>query len=215
MQNTTPTIRVLGNGKVATEPDVAVLSFIISEEDKEYGRAVDQLNARSAALREAVAKAGEDPKELKTTSFSITVNNDYDSGRYVFRGYGGTHSFQVRLPFDQQRLGKLFSAVTASSARAQLSISFTVSDPEAVKRRVLEAAVANAKERAEIIAAASGQKLGPILSVDYGYSEIRVSSAEYELASPMSEGSAPEIEPADVESEDTVRIVWELIGVAR
>jgi hypothetical protein len=53
---------------------------------------------------------------------------------------------------------------------------------------------------------------GLILSIDYGYSEIRVSSDRYELSAPMAEGSAPEIEPADVESEHTVRIAGEVQG---
>ena len=117
MHKPTPTIRILGNGKVATEPDIAVLTFDISTEDKDYQRAVDELNTRSLALRKAVAKAGDDPKELRTASFTISVNNEYVNGRSLFKGYGGTHSFQLRLPFDQQRLGKLRRLRRRSSRR--------------------------------------------------------------------------------------------------
>jgi acyl-lipid omega-6 desaturase (Delta-12 desaturase) len=68
MQN--PVIRVLGNGKVATEPDVAVLSFTMKAEDKEYGRAVDQLNTRSAVLREPNSSASSGRFQCRSTTLT-------------------------------------------------------------------------------------------------------------------------------------------------
>ena len=52
--------------------------------------------------------------------------------------------------------------------------------------------------------------LGAIVAIDYGYTEIRVSSDPYSLESPAVCDGAPEIEPSEIESADTVQIAWEI-----
>jgi uncharacterized protein YggE len=187
-----------------------VLSFTVTSEDRDYGKTIEGLNTRLDALRRSVAEAGEDTKALKTTSFTVSIKNDYVDNRHVFRGFCGEHRLELRMAFDQTRLGRLFSVISSSAARPQLSLAFTVSDPEAIRHRVLEDAVRNAHRRAEVIAAASHQTLGKIIAIDYGYTEIRVSSDQYALESAATCEGAPEIEPSDIESTDTVQIAWEI-----
>jgi uncharacterized protein YggE len=205
-----PTLRVQGHGRIATAPDVVVLSLAITSEDRDYSKTIEGLNTRLEALRRSVTEAEEDTKALRTTSFTVSIKNDYVKDRYLFRGFCGDHQLELRLAFDQSRLARVFSAISASQAKPRLSIAFTVSDPEAIRHRVLENAVKNAHRRAEVIAAASGQKLGAIVAIDHGYSEIRVSSDQYLLDSPAASGGAPEIEPSEIESTDTVQIAWEI-----
>jgi uncharacterized protein YggE len=75
---------------------------------------------------------------------------------------------------------------------------------------VLAAAVANAKARAEIIAASAGVKLGMIQRIDHGYSELRFSSDDYDLGEAMVRKSmaGPELNPDQVEASDTVTVTW-------
>lgn len=212
MQMNQPTLRVQGHGQVATNPDIVVLHIELSFEGRDYGKTVTGLNARLDALRGSVTHAGEDSKELKTVSFGIDVAKDYVDGRYVFRGFKGGHSLELRMPFDQARLARVFSSITESKAEPELSIQFTVSDPEAIRRGVLANAVANARQRAEIIATAAGQQLGRIIAIDYGYAEVRVSSECYDVDAVVLSEAAPELAPADIESADTIRVTWEIGG---
>lgn len=210
MQPKTPTIRVQGHGSIATLPDIAVLSLKITSEDRDYGKTIEGLNTRLSALRHSVAEGGENATALKTTFFSVSIRNDYVKDRHVFRGFCGDHRLELRLAFNEDRLAKVFLAISSSHSKPELSIAFTVSDPEAIRHRVLERAVKNARQRAEIIAAVARQTLGTITEIEHGYTEIRVSSEQYALDSLALSEAAPEIAPSEIESTDTVQITWEI-----
>ncbi len=205
------TIRVQGHGSVSTAPDVVDLGLEIACEDRDYGRTIAGLNGRLESLRQAVADAGEDPKALKTGSFQVSIENDYEV-RNRFRCFKGEHRLALRLPFEQGRLARVFASISGCDARPELSLSFGFSDPEAIRQRVLEDAVKNARKRAEIITAAAGQTLGRIVAIQYGYAEIRISSDVMESCELAKMESAPELEPSDIDSTDTVQIVWEITG---
>jgi uncharacterized protein len=215
MQNDTknlpqPVIRVQGQGRITSTPDVVVLGLSVTSLRPTYAVAVSELNEKFELLRAALPAADVDAKALKTTSFDISITNDYVNGRHVFRGFSGTHGLELRRPFEQKRLARLFDAISASKANAQLTLTFTISNPEEIKKRVLQDAVKNARAAAECIAEASGQTLGSILSIEYGWSEIRLTSSPASLAYGAVCESAPHLEPADFKSEDTVQVAWEL-----
>jgi len=77
--------------------------------------------------------------------------------------------------------------------------------------------VRDAKEKARILAAASGVLLGKILAVDYDWGEIEVRSRVYAASSKMAYESAPmiDLEPEDISNSDTVTVVWEILNTQK
>lgn len=211
MKPNPPLIRVQGSGKVSSTPDTVIIGLGLTSEHRDYGKATADAARKLELLRAALPKAELSADQLKTESFNIGVENDYTAGTYTFRAYSVKHHLSLRLPFEPVQLGRVLAAVTASNTKANLSLTFTVADAEAVKRRVLEDAVRNARDRAEVIARAAGQKLGAVSSIEYGHTEILIRSQTQNF----SEG-APEpvmdmdLNPADIEAGDTVLVVWEL-----
>ena len=211
MKPNPPLIRVQGSGQVASTPDTVILGLELISEHRDYGKATADAARKLELLRAALPKAELTAEQLKTESLNVGVERDYDAGTYTFRAYSVKHHLSLRLPFDPTHLGRVLAAVTASNAKANLSLSFTVADAEAVKRRVLEAAVSNARSRAEVIATAAGQKLGAIHGIEYGHTEILIRSTMHELSEACeSPGMDMDLNPADIETEDTVLVAWEL-----
>jgi uncharacterized protein YggE len=210
----TQTIQVQGKGNVSQAPDRLHIVFTISHTRKEFSESVEGCNERTEAVRRAISEVGRDEFELKTTNFNIREQTDYVKGRNVHLGFMATHQTTLELPIDKPLIGRLLSAVICGEAKPSVQLIFTVSDPESLKQRVLADAVGNAKRRAETIVQAAQLRLGKIERVDYGYSEIRVSSGPYDMdfASPEVKFAqmAPDINPRDIESEDTVKITWSL-----
>jgi uncharacterized protein YggE len=211
MKPNPPLIRVQGSGQVSSSPDTVILGLELISEHKDYGKATADAGRKLDLLRVALPKANLSAEQLKTESFNVGVERDYQAGAYSFRAYSVKHHLSLRLPFEPVQLGRVLAAVTASNAKANLSLTFTVADPEEVKRRVLEDAVRNARSRAEVIARAAGQKLGAIRAIEYGHTEIVVSSAMHNLRE-GSESSAMDLDlnPADIEVGDMLLVVWEL-----
>ena len=135
---------------------------------------------------------------------------DQESRRTNEVGFVAKHSVFTVLPWDKQLVGRLLEAVIRSGAMPRITLSFLVSDDEGMMQGVLAAAVANAKARAEIIAASAGVKLGMIQRIDHGYSELRFSSDDYDLGEAMVRKSmaGPELNPDQVEASDTVTVTW-------
>lgn len=119
--------------------------------------------------------------------------------------------------FDSLRLAKILSAISASDAKPELNIAFTVKDPSKVSEALLESAALNAKEKAEVLCRSSAVTLGTLLSIDYNWNELNIlSHTRYEIENEMmplmaaSECSVPEIEPDDIDVRDTATFVWEI-----
>ena len=157
----------------------------LSALDPDYGCAAEIMDEKTAALTAAAEAAGFPKKELKTASFNVNTEyrgvHDPKTGEYrqEFAGYRVFHGLTLGFPLDLCKLGELLGGFSDSGADPELSIRFTVADPEAVRREALEKAAANARKKAELLAAASGVKLGELLTIRYDWAEIRLESGGY------------------------------------
>ncbi|NLC41674.1 MAG: SIMPL domain-containing protein, partial [Erysipelothrix sp.] len=122
---------------------------------------------------------------------------------------------KLEFDLDTKMLSRVLGAISETKVNPILSINFSIKESNAVGIELLERATVNARQKAEILAKASGVTLGKILTIDYNWSELLFSSVtRFELqnqAMPSASRFAPDIEPEDIESSDTVTFVWEII----
>lgn len=113
-------------------------------------------------------------------------------------------------------LGRVLYSLSKSTFYPSFSISYTVSNPEKYKNKLLENAINNSKEKAIVLANASGVKLGNILSIDYSWSELRISSSPFENKKWFFEEDNDEsdyvidVEIDDIDVTDTVTVIWNI-----
>jgi hypothetical protein len=198
------------------EPDVTVISFELSALNYEYLKSVNDLNEAVASLRDKLAGAGFDPKQLKTSRFSIDADYRYTEKKNVFNGWLAKHDMRLELPVDREQLNRAFEAIVTSKSQAEFRIRFEVRDKAALREAVLSEATRVARRNAEAIAQAAGYRLGKVIRIEYDWSEIRFRSIDYRLASGPEPDAlqAPDIEPEDVDAHDSVTVVWELVEEA-
>lgn len=116
-------------------------------------------------------------------------------------------------------LARAIAAVSGSSAKPTLSVSFTVKDPDAVSAEVLRLAAASARRSAETLCAAAGVALGELVSIEYGDGELNPISRTgcgardiSAVAMMKCAESVPDITPDDISVSDTAVFVWEIRG---
>ena len=213
------TITVKGTGRVSLSPDLTAVTMTLDTVDKNYDRAMERSAALLDGLREALTAVGFDKKELKTTSFNVSTRyegqRDSDGNyRNVFVGYACVHGLKLEFDFDTKRLSAVLSAIARCVAEPSLNVRFTVRDQEAAADALLQSAAENARHKAEVLAAASGVKLGELLSVNYSWGELNVySDTDYcveEKCMAMPMGAAMDLTPDDIELSDTATFVWEI-----
>lgn len=213
------TITVKGIGAVSVKPDLIVLRLSMETAEYEYDAAMKAAAEKIDFLNKALEAAGFEKKSAKTADFRVRA--DYDrlndgKGNYtsVFMGYKCRHELKIEFDFDTKRLAKALSEISKCIAKPEISIDFTVKDSSAVSGELLKAAVKNAREKAEILCAASGAKLGELLSIDYNWGELHLYSAtDYDVEGKcMTSGAADDmdIEPEEIKARDTATFAWEI-----
>lgn len=213
------TITVKGIGAVSVKPDLIVLRLSMETAEYEYDAAMKAAAEKIDFLNKALEAAGFEKKSAKTADFRVRA--DYDrlndgKGNYtsVFMGYKCRHELKIEFDFDTKRLAKALSEISKCIAKPEISIDFTVKDSSAVSGELLKAAVKNAREKAEILCAASGAKLGELLSIDYNWGELHLYSAtDYDVEGKcMMPGAADDmdIEPEEIKARDTATFEWEI-----
>lgn len=215
------TIRVTGKGKLAVKPDLIELTLSIKDIKKEYDELLKRSSSATNEVKELLEKIGFERKNIKTKSFDINI--EYDSYRdkndkwiEEFKGYSFIHKMKIEFEANNKMLGRVLYTLSKSTSYPSFSISYTVSNPEKYKNKLLEKAINNSKEKATVLANASGVKLGKILSIDYSWSELRISSSPFEKKKWFFEEDNDEsdyvidVEIDDINVTDTVTVIWNI-----
>ena len=215
------TLAVKGTGKLSLRPDNIEVSLMIRQQDRDYAAAMIASSKQQEALRESLVGVGFRPEALKTSSFN--VRTEYESMRdekgvyrQVFAGYVCEHMMSLSFPFDTEVLSSALSAMALCVADPEINVSFTIKDREAATDTLLRNAAENARERAQLLAEASGVELGEILSIEYGRRELDfVSPTRFvNNAKLMTRGAeaavAMDVAPQSIDLEESVQYVWSI-----
>lgn len=219
------TIRVTGKGALKVRPDTTRLTLTIHGTYPDYAETMRKSAEDGEALKNVLIPLSFSGPDLKTLSFGIdseyeNYQDEHGVWRNRFLGYQYSHTMKLEFPSDNERLGRVLSALGACPVQAEVHLSYTVADPEAVKNELLGKAVADAKAKAAVLTSAAGVELGDLLSVDYSWGEISFETrpmrnalmldACAESAAPRAKAYSVELEPDDISVSDTVTVVWRI-----
>jgi uncharacterized protein YggE len=160
-QSETPRgIYVQGTGTVYAEPDVATVEVGVDMREQDVrevvSRATEAMNAVLAALR----AAGVEERDIQTVEFSLYREERYNRDDLPeLLGYRVRNVVRVVVR-DMASTGEVIASAVEAGANVVGSIRFAVSDPEALVAQARENAVADARAKAEQLAAAAGVALG-------------------------------------------------------
>lgn len=157
---------VSGEGKVATTPDRAEVNLGITANESTVKAAQDKGNQVINSITQDVLAMGIDKSDIKTINYSLYPNYDYRAGNQKITGYSLNVNLQVKVK-DFTKITQVVDTATKDGANQVGGISFTLSDEKKkeVEDQVREAAVKEAKSKAESLARLSGVRLGRIINV--------------------------------------------------
>ena len=216
-------MRVTGRGRISVKPDRIRLMLTLSDVKKDYDKALKEASAKSTELQKAFCGCGFSEEDLKTVNFSVdaeyTGYSDKDGNwKQCFVGYRFNQMLKIEFPLDNDRLGQILYALAKSGVKSEFRIQYTVSNPEACRNELLGKAVSDAKEKAAILAEASGVKLGVIQAIDYSFGTMEIYSEpvnfrSMKVAESCCEDSAygMNIVADDIQLDDNVTVSFEIM----
>jgi uncharacterized protein len=160
------TIIVSGTGKVTTLPDEATIQVSV---ENDGATAAEALDANSKDMQKVLARLkaeGIADKAIETANVVVYPNRYYDqqSGQEKTTGYRAQNT--VTVTFDDLALvGKVFAAMTEAGADSVSGPNWQLSEDNAAVATALTRATANARSKAEAIAADQGVQLGVALII--------------------------------------------------
>lgn len=189
-------ISVTGQGQVRAKPDVAMISIGVQSMANTAADAIAANSAIMDGVFAAIAKAGIDSKDMQTSQFNVgTVWQDRRSKPDtppMITGFQVNNLLRVKVR-NVARVGAVIDALATAGANRFNSISFQIEDPQPLLDKARGDAVKDARRKAELMAAAAGVTLGPVLSISDAQQSHRgggdmVQMAAMSRSAPIAEG---------------------------
>lgn len=213
-------IRIKGRGIVSMPPDCIQINIKLNKTCLSYEESMKAAASSLEEIRQALEPYGFSKKNIKTNHFAIdsryeSVRDEKGNYRRVFFGYTYNHNLNIEFENDNKKLGKVLFSLSKCCCSPEFSIIYKMKDYTEMQKALLEKAVSDAKTKAEIIAKASGVKLGDILDIDYSWSDINIYHEDNVIYEKMeccdSEIEAIDLEAEDLSTSDTVTVTWQII----
>lgn len=145
-------INVCGSARIEFDTDRMEIQISVRAFGKTSGEALKEGKAKTEKL------LGDMQSELGIAPSSFILENDNISKQYNDRSYQFTKSIILRLPTDLKAAEGITDLI-ANTDDTEYNISFSLSNSEEKTAQVINAAIADSRKKAELIASGLGQKI--------------------------------------------------------
>ncbi len=205
-QNMENGIVVRGVGEVEIDNSTASINASVTTVNSEAGTALNQNNNIMNNIMTALLSVGIDSNDINTNQFNIHPKYRWADGSYVFEGYTVTNGVKVKIN-QISTLGDTIDLLVDAGATKVGSVGFSSADLEAIRAEALQKAITDAKNKAQLLATATGVVLGEAAYINLS-SNHTYSSPESHATNALS--SAPPISPGTKTITETVSIRYEI-----
>ena len=171
-----PSISVSGTGSIQYSPDIAHISLGVRGESTSAASAARSVNTRAQAVIDALRKLGIADSDIATSNYSIEYQSppQPDGGPVpmsaIRRPSSGTYvaTEAIDVKTSLLKAGAVLDTAVSAGANETYGLTFDTSERQALYRRALARAVADARAQAEILAQAAGVHIAGVQSLTAG-----------------------------------------------
>jgi uncharacterized protein YggE len=169
------TISVNGQGQVAVTPDMATVTFGVESSGTDLVATQGDNATRTQATIDKLKGQGIDAKDLQTTGYNVQPQYDRDQ---KLTGYKVTNTVRATVR-DLSKLGSTIDAAVGAGTNRVSGISFDVANKAEALKGARQAAVADARQKADLYAQLTNTTLGGVLTLSES-----VATPDYRTAAP-------------------------------
>jgi uncharacterized protein YggE len=195
-QETPRQITVTGSAEVEAVPDLATITAGVETQAPTAAGALEANSKAMAAVFAALEAAKVERRDMQTSQLNLNpVYEPFREGAEAPQqvvAYQASNMVTVRVR-DLAGLGAMIDALAGAGANRLYGIGFEVSDPRSSVDAARREAVADARVKAELYAAAAGVTLGPVMTISentgMGTPQPFRAKADMAEAAPVAEGT--------------------------
>jgi hypothetical protein len=212
-QDTVRSISVNGVGRVKAEPDVADISLGVTKQGEDATSASQEAATTMDAVIQALLAAGVAEEDIQTSSISLNPIYDWDNNPPTIEGWEASNLVNVTVR-DITAVGDVVDAATAAGATNVNGITFRVDDPTAAEADARSAAVADARAKADQLAADAGVTIVGVISISESGAQppmpLYYQSDTMAMGAASAEMAKTPVLPGQVELSITVFVQYEI-----
>ncbi|MEK7614099.1 MAG: SIMPL domain-containing protein [Patescibacteria group bacterium] len=200
----TNTISVSGEGEVFAVPDIATVSFSVTNQGKTVADTQKEVSKKINAALAFLKDSGIADKDVKTTNYSAYPRYEYNAwpcssgsvdclrpGKQTLVGYDVTQTISVKVR-DTDKTGAVLEGLAKAGITEISGPDFSIDDDNTIKAEARKKAIDDAKEKAKVLAKDLRVKLVRIV----GFSESGNYPIYYAKGMALGMGGGPESVPA-------------------
>lgn len=160
------TISVSGTGRVVISPDIADLRLGVTTTAKTVKAARSANAATMTAVIAGLKKMGIADRDIQTTILSLSPTYDYSANTNPPRLTGYTLSNAIAVTIrNLDNVGDAIDGALGAGANSLDSVTFRVADQAAAEQQARQAAMSEAKAKAQTLASAAGVTISGLSSI--------------------------------------------------
>jgi uncharacterized protein YggE len=203
-------MRVVGYATITAAPDIATSQIGVQTFSTEVEPAVAENNRKTQAIIDALLREGIAEKDIQTSQFNIYPQRNYEDNKpEEIIGYQVNNTLSVVMR-DLEAVGEVLQSAIDAGANSISGVTFSLDDPEPLRKDARIQAIKDARERSESMAEAAGIKLGNVISLnELTYPGPITVRADYDKSA--AEAAVP-IQPGELELTVQIELVFEILS---
>jgi uncharacterized protein len=158
-----PRLIVLGEGSVRVAPDYAQITTGVTTKSNTVKQATDANTKLMAAVTAALVQSGIAQQDMQTSRFSIQpVYTSEPRTEPKLAGYSVSNQVTIKIR-EIGKIGDILDRLITVGVTDVGNIAFLVSDPSKALDQAREAAIADARRKAEVYAHAAGLRVAEVV----------------------------------------------------
>ncbi len=223
------TISVSGEGKVTAIPDLATVDIGVMTQGSTAADVTSQNNSKINKVIAFVKAQGIAAADISTSQLSLYPQQSYPTmvpmvpggvpttNVPTISGYQGNQTITVKVhgvDKDTSVLDKILDGAVTNGANEINDVSLSVEDPSSLQQQAQVKAIADAKQKAQVLAQEAGLTLGKVVNVSETQPAM-FAPMPYALNSAMSAGGgtaavAPNVQTGSQEIDETMSVTFEV-----
>ncbi|HEU4438428.1 MAG TPA: SIMPL domain-containing protein [Methylomirabilota bacterium] len=202
-----PTVTVAGTGSVSATPDQAEITTGVVTQAPTAAQALAANSQAMERLLQSLGSLGIGPRDVQTTNISVSPQRrpPKEGQPPEITGYEVANQVRVKVR-DLSRLGRVLDQQVSQGANLVYGIHFGLQEPNPLLDEARKRAMADARRKAELYAAAAGLKVGRVLSVQ----EAGVTPPRPEPTARMAASAAVPVAAGEQEIQASVTVTFTL-----
>lgn len=214
------TLHVRGEAQLMVEPDQVSVMMGVSTEAAKAKQAMAENSRKMTAIIQQLDRLGITDKEYKTQGFRVQAvwssrpKNANSHWRSKIVGYRVNNNLQLTTQRINE-IGEMIEAVSEAGANKINSVHFSLSNPREYRAQAITQAMQNAKEDAQTLVNASGDRIQRTLSLRLDNTEASRSRADVgmmrkQASFALQDAPAPPIDAGDITVRASVSVTYEI-----